>query len=183
MPENKKEFRKQQIKFLTDFSRTKEAQLESESLYEKLFDSQEFKNANSISVTVSMGFELDTKPIIERAISLNKQVYIPKTDNLTKSMTFVRFIGYDELIKTEFGVLEPGNENDTLNPSDLIIVPGLAYTDDGYRLGFGAGFYDRYLAKYRPRTISLANSKQVNLSKQWQIDKFDIPVNKIITAK
>lgn len=183
MTKNKIEFRKQQIQVLSEYSKTDVAQEEARSLYQKLFQSDEFKAADSIGVTISMGFEMDTKPIIKKCLELNKSVYIPKTDSETKSMVFVKFNNYESLKLTKFGVLEPVNADDTLNPPELVIVPGLAYNKDNYRVGFGAGFYDRYLSKYKPKTVSLANTKQINTKNSWYVEEYDVPVNKIISVK
>jgi 5-formyltetrahydrofolate cyclo-ligase len=62
---------------------------------------------------------------------------------------------------------------------DLMIVPGLAYTREGYRLGFGGGYYDRYLQNYHGKTISLAFNEQ--LVPNFLVEEHDIPVSEIIT--
>ena len=62
---------------------------------------------------------------------------------------------------------------------DLLIVPGLAYTQAGYRLGFGGGYYDRFLRDYDGKTISLAFNCQ--MIPQIDLEEHDLPVSKIIT--
>ncbi|MGR3741628.1 5-formyltetrahydrofolate cyclo-ligase [Companilactobacillus sp. DQM5] len=179
----KKEFRKRQIQILNEFFKTDEYKKESEILYNKLFTNEKFLTAKSIGVTISMGFELDTNPIILKSLELNKEVYIPKTVTETKDMDFYQFNSYEELRKTKFGVLEPVGDTKKAIP-DLLIVPGLAFIKKtNYRLGFGAGFYDRYLRKNNPETLSLVNSKQLYNFDNWGVEEFDIPVKKIITYK
>ena len=62
---------------------------------------------------------------------------------------------------------------------DLIVVPGLLFSSRGFRIGFGGGFYDRYLADYQGETCSLVFSEQ--LYDDWEVEDFDIPVQKIYT--
>lgn len=183
MTNNKKKFREQQIKNLTNFSKTEEYQLEVDMLYEKLSNDTKFIKAKTIGITISMGFEMDTDPIIKKCLDMDKMVYIPKTDGLKKTMNFIKFFDYEHLEKTKFGVLEPKYFDNKLNPPDLMIVPGLAFTKDNYRLGFGAGFYDRYLRQFPTETISLATSKQIVSDNSWEIESHDVPVNEIISVR
>ena len=70
------------------------------------------------------------------------------------------------------------------NDLDLIIVPGLAYgLDKNSRLGFGGGYYDRFLKKYPTQTLSLANSVQAFDQTKWKIEAHDIPIENLILIK
>jgi 5-formyltetrahydrofolate cyclo-ligase len=62
---------------------------------------------------------------------------------------------------------------------DLLIVPGLAFSKKGYRIGFGGGYYDRFLSAFDGKTVSLVFGEQFN--DQWTPDVFDIPIDKIYT--
>ena len=83
---------------------------------------------------------------------------------------------------TSFGVLEPKDETRSVSRDkiDLIVVPGVAFTLKGQRLGYGGGFYDRYLSGYRGNTIALADSSRLYERPEWGEDKFDIAVQKVL---
>lgn len=88
-----------------------------------------------------------------------------------------------KLKKSKFGVDEVANPDAKINNElDLIVVPGLAFALDSHaRLGFGGGYYDRFLKKYPTKTIALANSRMVFEHAQWPVENFDVPIQTIIT--
>ncbi|MEH7086164.1 5-formyltetrahydrofolate cyclo-ligase [Neobacillus drentensis] len=154
----------------------------SNNIAGRLYDDQDWKEAQVIGITISKKPEVDTYQIIERAWELGKQVVVPKCDPKEKKMTFRRITDFSQLETVYYGLLEPIES--LTNPMsadriDLIIVPGLAYTREGYRLGFGGGYYDRYLQNYNGKTLSLAFAEQ--LVPQFHVEEHDIPVSKIIT--
>src|SRR5699024_7389164 len=99
-----------------------------------------------------------------------------------KRLVFYKFTSYDELEIVYYNLKEPRplktNEMDK-DHIDLIIVPGLVYDQEGYRIGFGGGYYDRFLANYANETVSLAG--QIQMVTNVPSESFDIPVNHIIT--
>jgi len=173
--------RKQMLANLRDFAQNPAAKtmLEKE-LYQKLYQTDEWKNAKTIGLTLSQNIEINTQPIIEQARLEEKLVAIPKT----KEKPHMDFCLYDEeteLVRSSFDLLEPADDSQILSPDkiDLLLVPGVAFHDKGYRIGFGGGFYDTYLKNFHGATISLAFPFQLNSN--WQPDRFDYPVAKILT--
>lgn len=159
------------------------AQKEINSLYFQLFNNIDFQNAPSIGITLSINDEIPTFPIINQCWEMGKEVYIPKTFQ-DYSMTFIKYTKETELVENSFGAKEPKDyENNIMDPPDLMIVPGLAYSKDNYRLGFGTGYYDRYLAKYPTKTISLALSRQYYEQTPWPIYVLDKSIDKIIVSE
>ena len=80
-------------------------------------------------------------------------------------------------------MIEPENGTVVVQDEiDLMVVPGVAFKENGQRLGFGGGYYDRYLAKYPGFKCSLALSTQLASDDEWQPESFDIPVDRIITT-
>ncbi|OYW68638.1 MAG: 5-formyltetrahydrofolate cyclo-ligase [Aerococcus viridans] len=153
-------------------------------LYAQLFNHPAFESARTIAVTMSHPGEIDTKPIIDYAITVGKQVVVPKT--LPKrQMTFGVFEGVDRLARTKFGILEPKDDATFVDKKDidLMIVPGLFFTKDGYRIGHGGGYYDIYLADYKGQTISLALPGMMDEAIRFERDDFDIPVNHVLLAE
>jgi len=180
---DKVSFRKKQIDIMEEFMKSDQAQKEINEVYLKLLDDSGFKAAKSIGITLSMGSEIPTFPIIKECWDLGKEVYIPKTFK-DYSMTFVQYTKDTELETSSFGVREPKNyQTDVLNPPELIIAPGLAFSEDKKaRLGFGAGYYDRYLAQYPTKTVALALSRQYYLQTQWPVFVLDKPIDQIISV-
>ena len=171
---NKKEFRKNQIQKLQKLSKTWEKKLDELNLYKELFKTTEWEKADNVAITLSEDFELDTFPIISTAQQQNKKVLVPKTLP-NRMMEFVELTPDVKIVRTKFGVLEPESENYVNKENiDLIIVPGLAFAENGARLGFGGGFYDKYLSDYRGNKVALVDRSRYFQEPQWDVDSFDI---------
>ncbi|WP_430534693.1 5-formyltetrahydrofolate cyclo-ligase [Listeria rocourtiae] len=152
----------------------------SQSIAEQLFQEETWKNAKNIGITIARFPEIATQAIIERAWQDGKTVSIPETNNKTKNMQFRIYKDGDELCKKALGLYEP-TEHAIIAPKttiDLLVVPGVLFREDGYRIGFGAGFYDRYLADYQGNTISLCYSNQITLN--FTPESHDLPVQKLV---
>lgn len=155
----------------------------SSDIAANLFSTDDWKQADTIAVTISRGTEVDTKAIIEKGWEEGKLIVVPKCEPKLKDMTFRVLESFDQLEVVYYGLLEPmENETKAVSSSEinLILVPGLAYNQKGYRIGFGGGYYDRFLSKYDGRTAALA-FQEVQLVEELPIEEFDIPVNMIIT--
>lgn len=154
----------------------------SEQLHEGLFKSNYWKNAEMIGIYVSFGTEWDTRNIIEEAFKTGKNIAIPKTIPETKEMDFYQVTDWSQVKKGHFGIQEPVIEKTTYVEKDainLLIVPGLIFSKDGYRIGFGGGYYDRFLVDFIHPTVSLVSEKQ--LRETLPISNYDLPVNYLIT--
>lgn len=144
-----------------------------------------WQQAKTIAITKAMAHEIPTDLLIEAAWHANKQVVIPKTFKSNK-MSFYEYQPNDNLVKTNFGVLEPEKTAKMIPKSaiDLVIVPGLKFEiATNYRIGYGGGFYDNYLRNYQGMTISLATSQMITSAPCWPIEEFDQPVKKILIVK
>ena len=116
-------------------------------IYKKLIDSELYLNANNIFIYMSFGKEIETKNIINKALKDKKKVYIPKIYKEDKSMRAIRLKSLAELKENSMGILEPIDDSDYINKEqlDLILVPGVVFDLSGHRIGYGGGYYDRYL--------------------------------------
>ena len=154
------------------------------AIKENLMKSSEFLNAAIIGVTISRFPEVDTKPIIEAAWSLGKKIAVPKCENQSREMDFRLINSYDNLEKVYLDLQEPIiSETISIKKDDidLQIVPGVIYATNGYRIGFGGGYYDRYLIDFKGDVVSLAFEKQT--VQEVPFEAHDIPVQKIFTEK
>jgi 5-formyltetrahydrofolate cyclo-ligase len=154
----------------------------SYSIASRLYEDEDWKQAKVIGITISKKPEVDTYQIIKRAWEIGKQVVVPKCNPKEKKMAFRTITDFSQLETVYYGLFEPieaVTKEVSSDGIDLIIVPGLAYTREGYRLGFGGGYYDRYLLNYSGKTLSLAFADQ--LVPKFPVENHDIPVSKIIT--
>lgn len=179
---NKKEYRSFMMKELKKLSKQEHEQYSYE-IASRLFETLPWKEANVIGITVSNYPEVDTYQIIRKAWEQEKKVVVPKCHPKEKQMTFHEIHRFTQLESVYYGLLEP-IESLTVKVEpheiDLVIVPGLAFSNEGYRLGFGGGYYDRYLANYKGTTISMAFP--IQLKENIPVEVHDIPVKKIITT-
>ncbi|WLD92070.1 5-formyltetrahydrofolate cyclo-ligase [Alkalihalobacillus sp. AL-G] len=176
----KQEIRKSIQKQLVKMPKQEREHL-SRHIRDNLFATKEWKSAETIGVTVSRGAEIDTYPIIRRGWEDGKSVVVPKCHPGDFSMDFRKLQSFDELETVYFGLKEPIiEETQSVSPDqiDLLIVPGLAYDESGYRVGFGGGYYDRYLQRYSNRTVSLLFPSQ--LVNELPRESFDFPVDGLI---
>ena len=89
-----------------------------------------------------MTHEVDTYPIIETMLSDGKKVFVPNTNYKLKEMNFKQLLSLNRLEKDEKGLLYVNDDTEITDQLDLI-VPGVAFRDDGYRIGYGGGYYDK----------------------------------------
>lgn len=153
---------------------------EERRLASLLYDQPEWGKAKTIALTLSQSFEIDTAPIILHARHKGQQVVVPRTLP-HRQMEFVELNEDTDFDETTFGVLEP-HDGRVYSPAeiDLMIVPGVAFTASGHRLGFGGGYYDRYLQNYSGKTISLALTTQLANEGEWIPEEFDQQVDKVL---
>lgn len=153
---------------------------EEKSLASELFDQPEWMRAKVIALTLSQSFEIDTAPLILHARHEGRTVVIPRTLP-HRQMEFVELKENTTFEETTFGILEP-KDGRIFSPAeiDLMVVPGVAFTPSGHRLGFGGGYYDRYLSKYAGRTISLALPTQLAQEGEWEHESHDQRVDRVV---
>lgn len=182
---DKSELRIKQKDILANFATTNEKKKEDRSLLEKLMNTELVKNCQSIGVTSSLLIEVDTSRIIARLWDEGKDVYLAKAyPNKDHTQDFLLYTYRSKLEKSKFGVEEIADPDAEVNNDlDLIIVPGLAFALDGHqRLGFGGGYYDRFLAKHpNSKTVAVVNSKMAFETAKWTVEDTDIPIQTIIT--
>ena len=169
--------RRKGIEKLKNLAKSGKKKEKEQRIYKQLFASEYWKSAKVIGTTLSNEFELDTQPVIQRAEKEQKKIVVPKT--LPKrQMAFYEMDEQSVLVRSSFGVLEPQSEKLYLPEMiDLLIVPGIIYNRAGYRIGFGGGYYDRYLNNFHKKTCSLVFREQLN--EQWQPESFDQKIQQL----
>ena len=136
-----------------------------------------YQEAKVIATYLSFPHEFQTQELIEQALKDGKKVLIPKTYPKGR-MDFVVY-NPQQLVKTSFGLLEPQGDLEVVDASqiDLIHVPGLAFTTEGYRIGYGGGYYDRYLKHFSGNTLSTVYPCQI---RDFIPEDHDIPVQEVL---
>ena len=136
-----------------------------------------YQEAKVIATYLSFPHEFQTQELIEQALKDGKKVLIPKTYPKGR-MDFVVY-NPQQLVKTSFGLLEPQGDLEVVDASqiDLIHVPGLAFTTEGYRIGYGGGYYDRYLEHFSGHTLSTVYPCQIQ---DFISENHDIPVQEVL---
>ena len=151
----------------------------SNLIISKLKQHPDFINAKILGIYVSCKNEVDTIALIQEIIK-TKKVSVPKTNH--HEMDFYLIDSLEELKLGTYGILEPHNNRlIDKNKIDLLIVPIVAYDRNNNRLGYGGGFYDRYLKDYHGSIIGLAFAFQQ--VKNLPVESYDLPIKTIIDEK
>lgn len=161
-----------------------------DTLIEKsFFESSFYKEAKNIFIYISYDSEINTKRIINRAINERKNIYVPRTEFDTKLMNAVKINDFSNLVESRYGILEPKKEEPFIDPNelDLIVVPGVAFDKNGGRIGYGAGYYDRYFKrineKNKARITKLALIYDFQLIDEVPTDEEDVLIDAVLTEK
>lgn len=156
----------------------------SATIRRTLLEDPAVQNAETIFVFVSFGSEVDTHPLIHALLEQNKTVAVPYTERGNPFMAAVRLDTFDALVEGHFGILTP--HPDTIvhidpHTIDTVIVPAVAFDDTGHRIGYGAGFYDRYLAQMRDDVVRIGVCFSAQCIPRVPVQPTDIAVDRLIT--
>ena len=172
----KSELRKQVLQEMKAISQ-EQKQAMDQALTDQFLKHPFYQEAKVIATYLSFPHEFQTQELIEQALKDGKKVLIPKTYPKGR----MDFVVYDpqQLVKTSFGLLEPQGDLEVVDASqiDLIHVPGLAFTTEGYRIGYGGGYYDRYLEHFSGHTLSTVYPCQI---RDFSPENYDIPVQEVL---
>lgn len=178
---DKKEIRKH-VKDSLKKMTTVEYQVLSNIIGMKLLKETSIIEGKTIAITISNFPEVETKKIIENLWELGKKVVVPKCNPVDHSMAFYAINNFNQLETVYMDLQEPIPEKTELVNSkeiDVMIVPGIVFDKKGNRIGYGGGYYDRYLEKYDGILISLAFD--IQLVDAVPTDLYDLPVQLLIT--
>ena len=152
----------------------------SEKLMELFLASDAYKNANTIYGYLPYNQEARTVPMLEQALKDGKKVAVPKCYG-----DQMEFIYLEDLTKVEKGyanIPEPiADEPIARDATALVLMPGLAFDPQGHRIGYGGGFYDKYLSA-EPGHPTLALCYEFQMLPHLETEEHDIPVDTVIWA-
>lgn len=139
---------------------------------EKFLRANIYQNSEIILAYYPLDEEVNIKPIILQALKDNKKVALPITIDKEGNMEFYFINSLNNLALGNFGIMEPKNSSKVTNfDKAVIIVPGIVFDYKGFRLGFGKGYYDRYLNTHS--ILSVGICYQECMIKELVVDKFD----------
>lgn len=178
----KKEIRKAFLKE-RDALPTVEILRKSNDIISTLLSIKEFEEARKVLLYISFGSEVNTHGLI-RLLFGRKEVFVPIVDKERKEIFISELRRWEELSSGAYGILEP--EKDYIRKGDvkemeIAIVPGVAFDEYGYRIGYGGGYYDKLLKKMDGVKIGIAYDFQI--LKKLPHENHDVRMDKIVTEK
>ena len=182
----KKELRK---KVLAARNGMEMAEIEAKSglIREKLFSLKEFLEAETVLFFLSFGKEVRTEAMVRESLKRGKKVLVPKTDTKNHRLILSRLLDYDtDLAPGVWGIPEPRPE--ALRPVeprevDLVVVPGVAFDEEGNRLGYGGGYYDRLFPQLKEGVPLVALAFACQLVEAVPTSSHDKKIHLLITEK
>ena len=176
---NKQELRKA-IRTRKRAMTEEEIERRSRSLCQKFLESDAYRACRTLYGYLPYNQEVRTVPILARALADGKRVAVPKVYG-----DEMKFIYLEDLSRVEVGyagIPEPVADGPVAEDREaLVLMPGLAFDPQGHRIGYGGGFYDKFLSR-EPGHKTVALCYEFQLVEQLETEEFDIPVDVVIWA-
>ena len=151
----------------------------SKEITNNIINTEEYKKSKIIGIYYSLDSEVNTKYLIDKSLNDKKIVCLPKV--IDNDLVFYRYEKNNKLLKSSFGVLEPvNNEIISKNDINLMIVPGICFDKNNNRIGFGKGYYDRYLGGTNIYKIGICFEEQLLKDDYILCEENDIKMDKIV---
>lgn len=171
----KKEFLRKKYKEKRDNIKNKVTK--DNLIYQKVINNKDILSSKTLLIYISINSEVDTIKIINYFLYA-KNIAVPKI--IDNDMFFCYVTNLNELTSGKYNIPEPTNENIVTDFDNAIcIVPGICYDKENYRIGYGKGYYDRFLSKNKIKTIGLCY-KECMIEK-IDNDKYDYKIDEVIT--
>ncbi len=157
-----------------------EIEEKSRILGEKFAASDAYRQASTVYGYMPYNQEVRTVPILERALQDGKRVAVPKIYG--EEMKFIYLTDLSAVALSDYGIPEPIDDGPVADdPTALVLMPGLAFDPEGHRVGYGGGFYDKFLAA-EPNHPTLALCYDFQMLPELETEEFDIPVDAVLWA-
>lgn len=183
---NKKELRKKVLEAREKIS-DEELNRRSKIILEKVKEMDEFKNSKTIMIYVSYGKEINTYDFIRECISMGKNVITPICKYCDRTLILGQTKSFpEEFQMTKYGILELDSdkcEHVDAKDLDLIIMPGVAFTKEGDRMGYGGGYYDKLLSMCSDKLVTIAPVLQDFIFDEIPTEPHDIRMDYVVTEE
>jgi 5-formyltetrahydrofolate cyclo-ligase len=165
---------------LIDFKVRKEW---DKNIFHNLINNVLYKNAKVIFAFVSFKSEVDTLQIMDHSFKHNKVICVPKIKSKEKGISFYEISSLEDLQLGYYEILEPKSKCKEANVNDLelMLIPGVAFDRSGGRIGYGAGFYDKFLRNTGKNFNKIALSYHFQVIGNVPMDSHDVRIDGIIT--
>jgi 5-formyltetrahydrofolate cyclo-ligase len=155
----------------------------SDKIMSTLFSTDDYKKANVVMFYVDMRNEVMTKTAINKAIAEGKRVVVPRVKK-GYGLLAIEIQSLEELSPGTFGVMEPPEKEEiVLKDIDIVVVPGVAFDKNGYRIGYGAGYYDNFLPRLKSDAKKIAVAFELQLRESIPTESHDVKMDMIITEQ
>ena len=152
----------------------------SNRLAEQFFATEQYRNARTVYGYLPYNQEVRTVPILQKALEDGKKIAVPKV--YEDEMRFIYLEDFSRLEKSSFGIPEPMDDGPVADdPTALVLMPGLAFDKEGHRIGYGGGYYDKFLAA-EPTHPTIALCYGFQMLPKLETEEFDIPVDCVLWA-
>lgn len=152
----------------------------SRRIQKNLFGLSQYSNSKTVMFFVSFNSEVHTHDMIKEALK-NKTVVVPKVVQHEIEPSVI--IDFDNLVPARFGIPEPIDiMKIAYKHIDLVLVPGIAFDREGHRIGYGFGFYDKFLAKV-PKAVKIGLAFDFQVVDKIPKETHDVPVDFVVTEK
>lgn len=171
-------------KYLEIRQRIKDKVQKSKMIFEKIIQEKEYQNAKVIALYKNLKSEVDTSELIKYSVNQGKLVCLPKV--VGEEIKFYQISKTEEFIKSKFGVEEPEENPEKeikKNKIDLVIVPGVCFDTRKNRLGFGKGYYDRFLTGTNLKTVGICFEEQILKDCFLPVEENDVKMQKVLTEE
>lgn len=149
----------------------------SKQIHSKIKKIPEFQKAHTVACYYPIGSEILTQDIMLDSMSYGKEVLLPKI--VEGNLSFRKITDLNNLQKGMFDIMEPKDDCPVFHNIDVVIVPTVGISKDGYRLGYGHGYYDKFLSKTKTTSIAITFSKQV--VKSIPLSEHDVRMDWVVT--
>lgn len=183
MNKEEKKVLRNKILEIRDSLNNNEKELIDNKIFNELINTDLYKRSINIFIYISFSNEINTRNIIEKAFKDKKNVFIPKVYKDDKLMKAIKLNSIDELKKNSMGILEPIDDSNYIEKEniDLIVVPGVVFDKECNRIGYGGGYYDRYLKDIKSKKNKIALAYDLQIVDKIESELHDIKVDYIIT--
>jgi 5-formyltetrahydrofolate cyclo-ligase len=156
----------------------------SQTIMQKLCALPAYRAANVVAAYASFGSELDTSEFLARVLRDGKQLLLPRINHAQRALELRHVIDLGaDLVSGVWGIREPAERCPIMSVTnvELMLVPGVAFTASGARLGYGGGFYDRLLASLDRRVVSIAAAFELQMVDHLPEGPHDQRVDQVVT--
>jgi 5-formyltetrahydrofolate cyclo-ligase len=180
----KKQLRKEMLQLRSALTAS-EVATKSKAILNRLLAMEAYRSSGFIMTYLHFRNEVETTMLVQKAMADGKKIVVPVTDTVNRRLipSLVEHFPEDLEVGT-MNILEPkGDALRLCNPLliDLVIVPGLVFDLQGYRIGYGGGFYDRFLPLTKPGVVTVGLAFELQIVERFEHSPYDIPVNYVLT--